>query len=417
MLIRLIIIILILLAIDFYGYYGLRKLYRLDLFSRYKRIITRAYWFMDAGFILFSIVWTIIIRSSSWPDYVQYRSYFYITGAFILIFLPKLLYLIFVILDDIKIVLLWIIRQIFNGKSKKRSEAKRPVPALPVIGFVLSVMMFGWVLYGVVYGRFNFKITEVEVEVPGLPDSFDGFRIIQISDTHFGSFARKRPVERGLRKIGKVPHDILVFTGDMVNNEAVEAERFIQGFRAINSSYGMFSILGNHDMGDYRRWYTIEEKMANLEQLEVIQEDMGFHLLRNEHYFVTRGNDSLMIVGIDNWGLPPFAQYGDLDKALGDYAEFPFKILLSHDPSHWRAQVIPETDIFLTLAGHTHGMQAGFITRWFQWSPVSVKYPEWGGLYHEGDQKLYVNRGFGFIGFPGRLGMRPEITLLVLRRK
>ena len=210
---------------------------------------------------------------------------------------------------------------------------------------------------------------------------------------------------------------MLLFSGDMVNNEAVEAERFIDYFAAIQSPYGKFSVLGNHDMGDYRRWYTIEEKEANLLQLKDFQEKMGFDLLRNEHRFVTRGNDSIMIAGVDNWGLPPFHQLGDMDEALADYSDFPFILLLSHDPSHWTEVVVPESDIAITFSGHTHGFQAGIRSPWFQWSPVSVKYSNWNGLYSENGQMLYVNRGFGFIGFPGRMGMRPEITLLTLRKK
>lgn len=412
MLIRIIVFILVLLVVDIYGYYGLRKFYKVNVWFRIHKWVTRCYWLMDIGFIIFAIGWVLIIRNSSWPDYVQYRNYFYITGAFMLIFLPKLIFLIFVLIDDIHKLVKWSLTKL--QKENTEPSKVHNSPYVLNTGFMLSVLMFVWVLYGVSYGRFNFQVKEVVVEIKELPDSFDGYRIAQISDTHLGSFARKRPMERALRIIKEAQYDALVFTGDMVNNEAIEAEKFVAGFQNINPPDGMFSILGNHDMGDYRRWYTIEEKMANLEQLKQIQKEMGFRLLRNEHYFITRGPDSLMIVGIDNWGLPPFEQYGDLKKALGDYAGFSVKLLLSHDPSHWRAQVIPKTDIQLTLSGHTHAMQSGIDTPWFQWSPVSVKYPEWSGLYREGKQKLYVNRGLGFIGFPGRLGMNPEITLITL---
>jgi uncharacterized protein len=409
MLIRIIIVILILLAIDLYGYYGLKKLLRFHPFIGYKKIITRSYWFMDLGFIVFSITWIVIIRNSNWPDYIQYRNYFYITGAFLLIFLPKLLFLIFVVLNDIMIFVRWLVRSI-----QEKPVLNRTFPVLLTTGFVFSVLMFSWVAYGIVYGRFNFQVKKVEVVIDNLPEAFHGFRIMHISDAHLGSFARKRPVERALQMMRDTPHDILVFTGDMVNNEAIEVERFISGFNLIGSPYGMYSVLGNHDMGDYRRWYTIDEKEANLELLEDYQKKMGFSLLRNEHHFVVRGEDSLMIAGIDNWGVPPFAQYGDLEKALGDFANFPHIILLSHDPSHWHAEVIPQTDIILTLSGHTHAMQAGINTPWFRWSPVAARYPEWSGLYRDNRQMLYVNKGLGYLGFPGRLGMRPEITLLQL---
>jgi uncharacterized protein len=287
---------------------------------------------------------------------------------------------------------------------------------LPKAGGLLSVLMFFWVLYGVVYGRFNFQVEEVEIHFEALPEAFDGYRIAHFSDTHLGSFARTRPVIRGLKKISALQADMVVFSGDMVNNEAVEAAPYINHFRDIHSVDGKFTVLGNHDMGDYRRWYTIEERDANLQLLEELKADMDFELLRNEHVFITRGNDSIMLLGVDNWGLPPFAQYGDLQQALGRYHDFPFQVLISHDPSHWRAEVIPATRVDLMLAGHTHGMQMGIRTPWFAWSPSAIKYPEWNGTYREGQQVLYVNRGFGYLGFPGRIGMPPEITLITLRK-
>jgi len=414
MILNVIILVVIILAIDFYGYYGLRKLLVHKPFAGFRKWIFRAYWFMDIGFIVFSITWAIIIRNSGWDDYIQYRNFFYITGAFIFIFLPKIAFLIFNVLHDIWLAIKWLISLITKPAEPHQ---QKNAPTLLTVGFVFSLFILMWVFYGVTYGRYNFEVTETEIEIENLPDIFDGFRIIQISDTHLGSFAREQAVFKGVKKIMATPHDVLLFTGDMVNNEAIEAEQFVEYFAAIESPYGKYSILGNHDMGDYRRWYTIEEKSANLLQLKEFHAQMGFELLRNKHRFVKIGNDSIMIAGVDNWGLPPFAQLGDIDEALGANADFPFIVLLSHDPSHWTEEVIPVTDIMLTLSGHTHGMQAGIRTPWFQWSPVSLKYKNWGGLYSLENQHLYVNRGFGFIGFPGRMGMRPEISLITLRKK
>lgn len=367
---------------------------------------------MDLGFIAFSLIWVVIIRHSSWPDYVQYRNYFYITGAFVLIFLPKIVFLVFNVVHDAVLFFRWLAIRLFQKQIFEKKPAFPPL--LLIAGFILSVFMFAWVLYGVAYGRFHFQVKEVKVEVPQLPEAFEGFRIVHISDTHFGSFVRKRPVARGVSKIMQNDYDMLVFTGDMINNEAVEAQKFVEIFQALDPPYGMFSVLGNHDMGDYRRWHTIQEKKANLQHLKDIQSEMGFTLLRNEHRFIHIDQDSIMIAGVDNWGLPPFSQYGDLEAALGANAHFPYVVLLSHDPSHWTEQVVPLTDVMLTLSGHTHGMQAGINLGSFQWSPVSAKYSRWGGLYQIADQFLYVNRGFGFIGFPGRIGMRPEITIIEL---
>ncbi len=408
--INLLVTLAIVIALNLYGYYGLRKFLKFDYARRYRKKIITVYWVMDLSFLVFSFVWALIIRNSGWADYVQYRNFFYITGAFLLIYLPKIAFIIFNFFDDI----LLLIKFLYGKLFKEVLWSQRRSSVLLLSGVIFSVIVFLWVFYGITYGRFHYKVTPVEVKIKDLPSSFDGFRIVHISDTHFGSFARIRPVDRSIKMIQEIPHDILVFTGDMVNNEAVEAEKFVELFQQVESPYGKYSILGNHDMGDYRRWYTIEEKMANLEQLEDIQQQMGFVLLRNEHEFIEKDGDSLMIAGVDNWGVPPFGQYGDLKKALGENADFFPALFLSHDPSHWKEEVIPDTNIPLTLSGHTHGMQAGITTPFFRWSPVSVKYKEWGGLYAYGNQFLYVNTGLGFIGFPGRMGMRPEITLITL---
>jgi uncharacterized protein len=414
MIIRLLILIAFILIIDIYGYYGLRKFFEKKPFSRYRRKVYKAYWLVDIGFLIFAFVWAWIIRRSEWPDYIQYRNFFYITGAFLLIFLPKLVFLIFNLGHDVYRFFFWLFTA--GPRRNRFRNSEPPGGMVPLgIGLVLSVFMFGWVLHGMVYGRYKFTIEEVDVYVEYLPESFDGFRIAHISDTHFGSFNRTKPVMKGVRKIDGADTDMLVFTGDMVNNEAIEAARFVAMFAEVDSPYGKFSVLGNHDMGDYRRWYTIEEKEANLQQLEEFQNEMGFDLLRNSHRFIVRGEDSIMIAGVENWGMPPFHQLGDLDTALGEMYDFPHIILLSHDPSHWTHEVLPDTQIMLTLSGHTHGMQMGIRTRWFSWSPVSLRYPLWNGLYSENGQYLYVNRGFGYLGFPGRMGMTPEITILTLR--
>jgi uncharacterized protein len=415
MIVRLLIILAIILLVDVYGYYGLRKLFARKSLVRFRKRIFLAYWLMDFGFIIFSLIWIWFIRRSDWPDYIQYRNYFYITGAFLLIFLPKLVFLVFNFLHDIFRFFYWLFKAAPRRNKFKKTHSLNATFPLGV-GFILSVFMFGWVLYGIIFGRYDFGVEHVEVRVENLPDSFDGFRIAHFSDTHLGSFHRTSPVVKGIRKIIEAEPDLLVFTGDMVNNEAVEAERFVDLFAGIPSPYGKFSILGNHDMGDYRRWYTIDEKSANLQQLKEFQNEMGFELLRNSHRFITIGEDSIMVAGVDNWGIPPFHGTGDLQAALGEYADYPYIILLSHDPSHWTHEVVPATNIMLTLSGHTHGFQVGIRTPWFNWSPVTVKYPLWNGLYQEQGQYLYVNRGFGFLGFPGRMGMPPEITVLTLKK-
>lgn len=406
----------LILLMDLYGYYGLRKLFAGKEKRNTRRRAFTLFWVVDLLFVMLSVLWVLTIRSSDWPDHVQYRNYFYVSGAFMLIYLPKLTFLLFVLLDDIWQFLGWISRQFASRRKRRQVRNKPGSRMLPLTGGVLAVVVFFWVIFGIGVTRFNYQVEEVEISFQDLPTSFDGFRLIYIADTHLGSFARPQAVIKGLEMISDLEGDLVLFAGDMINNEAVEAEPYIASFEQIVARSGKFSVLGNHDMGDYRRWYTIEEKDANLLALEQYQEEMGFELLRNEHAFISNGLDSIMIVGIDNWGLPPFAQYGDLQEALGEHAGFPFKVLLSHDPSHWRAQVLPKTNIHLMLAGHTHAAQAGILTPWFKWSPSKYIYPEWSGVFREGEQVLYVNRGFGFLGFPGRLGMPPEITVITLRK-
>ncbi len=413
-------LISVLLVVDFYGFRGIRKLFSHHKLTPLRYLMLRSYWIVDIVFILFAIAWALYIRSSNLEEYEKYRKFFWIMGGFMLIFIPKASFFLFTVFYDLKLLFISINRKIFHHRTRFHIFLTRFRHSLvvPAAGFIVAILMFTITLHGVGFGRFNFNVVEQQIWFDDLPEAFDGYRIVQFSDTHLGSYSQTDAVQIGLRVINQLSPDLIVFTGDMVNNEALEAEKFIPYFQELQASDGLYSVLGNHDMGDYRRWGTIAEKEANIQQLVNVQKEMGFHVLMNEHAFIRRGNDSIMIAGVENWGLPPFAQYGDLNKALSvstvDAATF--TILLSHDPSHWKAQIIPESDVNLTLSGHTHGMQFGISNRFFSWSPVQLKYNEWSGLYHDGYQKLYVNTGFGFLSFPGRIGMPPEITLIILRK-
>jgi predicted MPP superfamily phosphohydrolase len=283
---------------------------------------------------------------------------------------------------------------------------------------VLSSITFIVINMGVWVGRYNFKVHHKTLEFANLPAAFDGFKIAQISDLHLGTFDQIDRVKKGLDKLQNENPDLILFTGDFVNNRAREATPFIDIFKSINAPYGKFSILGNHDYGEYVRWKSKNEREENMKQLQSIAFQMGFTGLYNAQSPIIKGSDTLHLVGIENWGVPPFPQYGNLDKALGTLTEKDFIILLSHDPSHWKAEVLASpAKIELTLSGHTHGMQFGFELGKFKWSPVQYKYKEWAGLFEENGQFLYVNRGFGSIGYPGRIGIRPEITIIELKRK
>jgi len=264
-------------------------------------------------------------------------------------------------------------------------------------------------------GRYNFQVKKNVISFSKLPNNFDNLRIVQISDFHLGSFYGN---QKGLKNIVDIVNslnpDVILFTGDMVNNFFEETSgdgKILSGFKA---KYGKFSVLGNHDYGDYSDWINIEEKRTNFEKLISFQREIGFELLLNRTDSIKIGEQEIAIIGVENCGSPPFRKYGDLLKAANAAKDFPFKILLTHDPSHWKREVLPKTDIDLTFSGHTHGFQIGFSFGDFHWSPAKYKYPEWGGLYNQNGRYLYVNTGLGVIGFLGRIGMPPEITLITL---
>ena len=281
----------------------------------------------------------------------------------------------------------------------------------------LATIPFASLLYGMYRGKYNYKVLNYVLEYDDLPEAFDGFKIAQISDIHSGSFDNPEKVQYGVDLINQQQADIVFFTGDLVNNRAEEVFPWIETFKKINSKFGVYSILGNHDYGDYTRWESEAAKKENMEALFDAQKQMGWDLLLNESRFIEKDGQRLALVGVENWG-SGFKQAGDLEKALENVAPQDFKILLSHDPSHWEAQVLPHPfDIHLTLSGHTHGMQFGIeIPGWIKWSPVKWRYKQWAGIYEQAKQRLNVNRGFGYLAYPGRVGIWPEVTVITLTK-
>ncbi len=285
------------------------------------------------------------------------------------------------------------------------------------IALGLAALPLTSLLYGMYRGKYNYQVLAYELEYADLPEAFDGFTITQISDIHSGSFDNPEKVAYGIDLINQQQSDLVLFTGDLVNNKAAEIKPWIQYFSKISAPHGIYSVLGNHDYGDYTRWETEELKSKNMESLFQSQKEMGWKLLLNEADFIEKKGVRLAIVGVENWG-NGFKQAGDLDRALAKVEEKDFKILLSHDPSHWEAKVLPHPyKIHLTLSGHTHGMQFGIeIPGWIKWSPVKWRYKQWAGIYEASNQKLNVNRGFGYLAYPGRVGMWPEISVITLKR-
>lgn len=284
------------------------------------------------------------------------------------------------------------------------------------ISFVIFLMVILLFIDGIFRGKYAYRVIEQTLYFDDLPKNFDGFKIAQISDIHSGSFNNTKAVQKGINLVIKQKADLFVFTGDLVNNKAEEIKPWIPFFTKIKAPYGQFSILGNHDYGDYMAWKSPQEKQQNLENLKKYHQEIGFKLLLDEHVYLEKGNDKIVLAGVENWGIG-FGERGDLNAALKGTSTQEFKVLLSHDPSHFDAQVKNyPSKINLTLSGHTHGMQFGIEMFGIKWSPVKLRYKHWAGLKEENNRYLYINRGFGFIGFSGRVGIWPEVTLITLRR-
>lgn len=340
---------------------------------------------------------------------------FLLIGIYALVYLPKLVFLGFRITEDV----IWVVSWLSGFPASWIAGISFSPFRWSIIskaGLVLSVIPFVAILWGLVFGRFHYQVEKVDVAYPGLPAAFDGLRIVQLSDLHLGSiYGKQDRVRKAIEIVNALDPDLVFFTGDLVNNYSEEAHGWEKIFAEIKARHGRFSILGNHDYGEYWTWKSDAERRNNLMMLFKVHEDMGFELLRNAWDTVRINGSTLGIIGVENWGQPPFKQYGDLDKAMSGLPETGFNILLSHDPSHWDAKVLDKTTIPLTLSGHTHAMQFGVRLGKFRWSPSKYIYSRWNGLYRVNGQALYVNRGLGFIGFPGRIGLRPEITLITLR--
>jgi len=287
------------------------------------------------------------------------------------------------------------------------------------IALGLAALPFGALLYGMYRGKYNYQVLKYELEFDDLPDAFHNYQITQISDVHSGSFDDYKKVEYGVNLINEQQSDVIFFTGDIVNNRSTELEPWKEVFSRLEAKDGLYSILGNHDYGDYAVWDTEEEKAQNLEDLKAMQKEMGFDLLLNSNRFLEKDGQKIALVGVENWGRGGFKKAGDLQKAKEGVSPEDFKILLSHDPSHWEDVVLQDDYHFhLTLSGHTHGMQFGVeIPGWVKWSPVKWRYKYWAGIYKELDQFINVNRGFGFIGYPGRFGIWPEISVITLKKR
>lgn len=290
---------------------------------------------------------------------------------------------------------------------------KRKCRTSEYIACAAALYALGALIYGATEGKQHFKVREVTIAYEDLPPAFDGYRILQLSDIHSGSWTgNTKALQKAIDICNAQQADLAVFTGDMINNMATELDEFVPALSRLKTKDGVYSVLGNHDYSPYVHWQSKEARNANLSSLINKQNHMGWHLLINDHVMLHRGQDSIVIAGVENSGNPPFPDRGDLSQALSDECKGVFTVLLSHDPTHWRRNILPETDVQLTLSGHTHEMQFSL----FGFCPIMFVYPEHNGLYREGNQALFVNIGLGYVMFPLRIGAWPEITVITLRK-
>ncbi len=412
---RIIIMLAVIGLAEFYSYILIRSLVRempaslrVGLMCLYIGL-TLLTW---TGFILFPRI--------NWANMPHLLRNVYI--AFVIGFVVgKILILLVMLIDDLRRLMTWMVASMAFSNSRSSDSAGTTIDRSLFLKRT-AIVLAGLSLVGFMQGirnRYNYRVRKIKIKFASLPESFKGLKIVQISDIHTGSFDNHAAVAHGIERVMDQEADIILFTGDLVNNHAHEVdEKYQEIFSRLKAPMGVFSTLGNHDYGDYVQWPTPQDKINNLNTLKGIHQSMGWRLLMNEHVVFERGNDKIAIVGIENWGAKAnFPKYGSMKKAYEGLPEknIPFKILLSHDPSHWDAEVkVLYKDINLTLSGHTHGMQFGIDSKIFKWSPVQYIYKQWAGHYQEGEQSLYVNRGFGFLGYPGRLGILPEITVIEL---
>ena len=399
------------ILLDFYVYQVIKTL-SMSAGSKTRSIIGISYWTIS----ILALVILFVLPYLNLDNYS--RSVRSIIFAIIIgLFLAKLIAAVIFLVDDIRRGIQWLAGKIYfkNTEAEPAGEKISRSVFLSWAGLGIGGGLFASLLYGF-SNKYDYRVRKLSLAFPNLPAAFKGLRIVQISDIHSGSLSNKDAVLKGVENILELKPDLILFTGDLVNNESNEMSGLTGVFSLLKAPLGVYSVLGNHDYGDYHEWPDQETKRANLDQLKKIQAEMGWRLLMNEHVILEKDNEQIALIGIENWSSKArFPKYGRLNEAYQGTKAIPFKILMSHDPSHWDAEVRPQYgDIDLTLSGHTHGMQFGVEIPWLKWSPVQYVYKQWAGLYEAGSQKLYVNRGFGFIGYPGRVGILPEITLIEL---
>lgn len=402
----LVVLVIFSVLLDYYVFGGVQAL--AGILSGRRPVGYILYWLLS-GAILFAFIYML---SRVFPAR-KFSLIFNISfNTFLTVFVSKLVFAAMLFGEDIYRLVVTAIDLFRPGTTQMPHRSA----LFSQIALVTSAIPFFSFLFGITWGKYYYRVRRTVIFFDDLPSEFENFTIAQISDIHAGSFNNSKAVQRGVNLISAQNPDLLVFTGDLVNNKASEIVPYIEMLKQVNAPYGKYSILGNHDYGDYMSWENLEEKRLNLMMLKHYHAEMGFRLLLDEHAQVKKDGQQISVLGVENWG-KGFGERGDLKKALNGVDGRDFKILLSHDPSHWDAQVKNNPiKIHLTFSGHTHGMQFGIEIGKFKWSPAKYRYQNWAGLAKFNDRYLYVNRGFGFLGFAGRIGIWPEITIIHLKR-
>ncbi len=410
------IILFVLFLIDLYVFKGLKVLLSDVQNDNLRKGALILHWAIYVAIAIWIIL--VMFNVTTNPEFKNYKTSYYLVGMGLLFYVPKILFSLFIFSDDILLLFRNIITYFSPVDTESTGENVSRLKFIYQLGVGAATIPFIGAAYGMIKGRFDFKVRKIPVILPHLPASFEGLTMVQLSDLHLGSFFNdKESVAKAFKMVKDLNPDILVVTGDWVNNFSSEAETWIEEFKSLPAKMGKIGIVGNHDYGDYSAWESPEAKAENFARLIEIQGEMGFKTLLNDNHIFEQNGEKLAIVGVENWGVKPFPQHGNLDKAKIGTEGVPVKILLSHDPSHFEEVVTKgHPDIDLTLSGHTHGAQFGVELGNIKWSPVKYKYPRWAGMYEKGTQRLYVNRGFGYLAFPGRIGMPPEITQFTFTR-
>ncbi|MFY0605289.1 MAG: metallophosphoesterase [Cyclobacteriaceae bacterium] len=394
-------------ALDLYVYQAI-KLVVADFSPVTRRVLVGVY-FLISALLLMGL---LLYQQLDPKQFANLR--LIITTTFTITLLGKVVSALFLLTDDLRRFVTYIMSLFPSENTSERDPSRSEfISKSALIAGSVPIAVFS---FGILSGAHDYRVRKHIIHSKSLPKSFDGIRLVQISDIHTGSFFNKTAVAGGVDMINQQKADLVFFTGDLVNNESEEAKPYLDIFSKISAPLGVYSTMGNHDYGDYKSWSSPQAKLADVKQLHDMHRYMGWDILLNEHRVIKQNGEELAILGLENWGAGRFSKYGDLAKTYAGTEDIPFKILLSHDPSHWDAQVRPEyPDINLMLAGHTHGMQFGIEIGDFRWSPSKYIYKQWADMYKSGEQYLYVNRGFGYLGYPGRVGILPEITVIELK--